>query len=86
MSATTLPIMTKTPARTPAFGPWLRRARIQLGVTQLELARRSGINNQTISKLECGYFNPNWDTVFRLVKALGLTLGELDHALPQQIG
>ena len=71
--------MTNPIPKTPQFGPWLRGVREHLGVSQVELARRTGISNNTISKIERGVFGPAWDTVWKLAKGLGLSLGDLDH-------
>lgn len=51
----------------------LREARELAGMTQDELAQRSGIAQATISGIECGSRpNPTMDTVERLAKALGV--------------
>ncbi|MBP1469013.1 helix-turn-helix domain-containing protein [Candidatus Chloroploca sp. M-50] len=38
----------------PAFAPWLKQRRKQLGLTQDTLARRVGCATITIQKLEAG--------------------------------
>jgi transcriptional regulator with XRE-family HTH domain len=42
------------------------------GLSQYELARRSGLTKQAISRLEQGNQGPAWETVQRLALALGV--------------
>mgnify|MGYP004451443059 CR=1 FL=1 len=49
-------------------------ARKQSGLTQKELAVRTGIAQGDISKLENGNGNPSIKTLQRLAKAMGMTL------------
>ena len=51
---------------------YLREAR---ELTQDELAHRAGLNRFSIAKLEQGHREPNWPTVLRLAKALGVKVG-----------
>lgn len=63
-----------TRPRTPtAFGRRLRELREERGVSQQELERRSGIAHQTIHHYEHGDGSPNWTTVLKLARALGVT-------------
>ena len=51
----------------------LRTARTKAGLTQEELAEKSGVEQTTISNLETGRVqSPQWDTVAKLADALGL--------------
>jgi transcriptional regulator with XRE-family HTH domain len=55
------------------FGGRLRASRRSSGLTQQELAERSGLSVRAISKLECGQIRwPYPDSVGRLADALGL--------------
>lgn len=55
------------------FGGLLRSCRRRSGLSQLELAERSGLSIRAISKLECGRTRwPYPDSVGRLADALGL--------------
>jgi transcriptional regulator with XRE-family HTH domain len=55
------------------FGGLLRSRRRKSGLSQLELAERSGLSARAISKLECGRTRwPYPDSVGRLADALGL--------------
>ena len=48
----------------------LKKQRLLKGWTQLELAKRSGIHQVTISLLENGYKKPGLNEIIRLTKAL----------------
>lgn len=50
----------------------VRRARIEKGLTQEELAERAGTSQFYVSSLEAGRRNPTVVTVFELAKALGV--------------
>jgi transcriptional regulator with XRE-family HTH domain len=51
----------------------LRDARKRAGLTQVELAEASGVLQTTISRIECGgATDPNFSTVVRLAKVLGI--------------
>lgn len=51
----------------------VRRARIELGLTQEELADRANTSQFYISSLEAGRRNPTVETVHALAIALGLS-------------
>lgn len=59
------------------FGKELRRAREEVGITQDELAKRSGLHRTSISLLELGKREPRLETIFRLAKGLGMSPGAL---------
>lgn len=48
----------------------LRAARLAAGVTQEQLAARTGMRQSSISKLETTATNPSWRVVQRLAEAL----------------
>lgn len=51
----------------------LERIRRKAGMTQAELAERSGLSQASISFLETGEIQkPSWDTVFVLSQVLGV--------------
>lgn len=54
-----------------SIGRDLRRKREKLGQSQAEVAAKSGIRLETLSRLENGHGNPTVDTVRRILKALG---------------
>lgn len=54
----------------PSPGDALRERRIDLGLTQAELAALSGIAQGDISKIENGHLDARWSTIKRLSDAL----------------
>ncbi|HEY3003156.1 MAG TPA: BTAD domain-containing putative transcriptional regulator, partial [Kribbellaceae bacterium] len=68
-----------------SFGSRLRRSRQRLGITQDELARRSGVSVRTLRHLELGQVaEPRADSLRRLTAVLGLTIprSRTDDAAP----
>jgi DNA-binding XRE family transcriptional regulator len=55
------------------IGERLKGQRLGAGVTQVQLAERSGLDQAIISKLEGGKHQPRWDTLQRYAKGLGVT-------------
>jgi len=56
----------------PQFTRQLTALREAAGLSQYELAKRSGLTKQAISRLELGNQGPAWETVQRLAVALGV--------------
>lgn len=54
-------------------GDPIRERRIELGWTQAELAKRSGIPQADISRIENGRLDARWSTIQRLSTALANT-------------
>jgi antitoxin HicB len=52
----------------------LRQARLEAGLTQAELARRAGVSQQQVAKIERPDSNPTLATLERLAQVLGLRL------------
>jgi transcriptional regulator with XRE-family HTH domain len=50
-------------------------ARLQAGLSQRELARRSGVPQAAISRIERGLVSPRVDTLDRLLRACGKDVG-----------
>jgi transcriptional regulator with XRE-family HTH domain len=57
----------------------VKRVRTARGLSQAELARRSGIAKATLSQLEVAKGNPTIETLFALTKVLAVPLGVLLH-------
>jgi DNA-binding XRE family transcriptional regulator len=55
------------------FGRKLKAIRERAGLTQDELAERTGLNKFSIAKLEQEHREPNWPTVLSLARALGVS-------------
>jgi transcriptional regulator with XRE-family HTH domain len=55
-----------------SFAARLIHLREAAGLSQYELARRTGLTRQTLSRLEMGESVPTWPTVQLLARALGV--------------
>ena len=51
--------------------------RIELNMSQTELAKKAGVTRQTIGLIEAGEFNPSINLCIAICKALGVTLNDL---------
>lgn len=80
----TLVASSVTPSQAPAdfdgtmdvdgvkLGARLRSLRVQAGLTQAELARRTGIHRPNIARVEAGRHTPSLETLARLAQAIGV--------------
>ncbi|MGH2656426.1 MAG: helix-turn-helix domain-containing protein [Actinomycetota bacterium] len=55
-------------------GRAVREARRRAGITQEELARRSGLHQPAVARIEAGTVTPRVDTLDRMLHACGITL------------
>jgi transcriptional regulator with XRE-family HTH domain len=69
-------------AADPAFADRLRELRLRAGISQYELAKRSGVSGQAISRIEKGEREPGWSTVRKLARALGVSVAVFDVEPP----
>ncbi len=51
--------------------------RIELDISQTELAKKCGVTRQTIGLIESGEFNPSIKLCISICRALGVTLNDL---------
>lgn len=51
--------------------------RIELNMSQAELAQKTGVTRQTIGLIEAGEFNPSLKLCVAICRALGVTLNDL---------
>ena len=51
--------------------------RIELDISQTDLAKQVGVTRQTIGSIEAGDFNPSIKLCVAICKALGVTLNDL---------
>lgn len=58
-------------------GERLKAARLQLGVSQMDLAYLAGMNVANYGKIERGVGNPTLDSLVRLAAVMGLDPGAL---------
>lgn len=59
------------------IGNNIRRFRLKKGLTQVELAYESGIEENTLNRIEKGKTNPTMKTMLNIAKALGVKLSEI---------
>ena len=59
------------------LGTNLRRAREQAGLTQEEVAERSGVHATEVSRIEAGKRDPRISTMKRLAKAVEVSPSDL---------
>ena len=62
----------RNPARRLAVKLYLRWERADAGLTQTELAKRAGVTQQAIAKLEHPSANPTIETLEKVAAALGV--------------
>lgn len=55
----------------------LKFARMEKGLSQIELAARVGVTRQTIGMMEAGDYNPTLKLCISICKELGKTLDDL---------
>jgi transcriptional regulator with XRE-family HTH domain len=55
----------------------LKRLREERGLTQEQLAKRSGMSHGYLARLEIGMHDPSLSTLAKLAKALKVPVGEL---------
>lgn len=59
------------------LGTNLRAARVKLGLTQEQVAERSGVHATEVSRIEAGKRDPQISTLRRLAKAVEVKPGQL---------
>jgi len=67
----------KTRPALVSFGRQVRRVRLDIGISQRELGRRTRIGYRFISELELGRENPSLATIVLLADGLGCELAHL---------
>lgn len=65
-----------------ALGTNLREARERLGLTQEQVAQRSGVHSTEVSRIEAGKRDPQVSTLERLAEAVEVRPGQLLDGLP----
>ena len=61
------------------IGIGIKNARLTVGITQAELARRRGVTPQAISQYERGEKKPKIETIKKIADALGVSWFQLSH-------
>jgi DNA-binding XRE family transcriptional regulator len=59
----------------------LKRLREQRDMTQETLAFHAGLSVGTLGRIEVGRTAPSWDSVRRIIDALGVTMADLGAAV-----
>ena len=66
-------------------GMWLKSCRLERGMTQAELAKKAGVTQRLISDFERNKVVIRIDTLYRILRALGLILATIDPSIePEQ--
>ena len=61
----------------PPLGPAIRKRRLQLGMTQADLAAKADIADETVSRIERGRMTPSVEIAEKVASALRTTLSDL---------
>ncbi len=64
-----------------AFGARLRELRVERGITQEELGRRTALSQKAVSGFERGLHEPRLGSIMRLARGLDVTPGVLLDSL-----
>jgi len=70
--------------RLDAFGPVLRKLRLERKLTQDQLSEMVDVTSPYISMLESGHNYPNLEMILRLADALRIRPGELLDAMVEE--
>lgn len=66
----------KSAVKEGSFGTYLRSKRLELGLTQNDLAERTGMDRAYLSILESEKSNPQFNKVLQLIEALGIKIDQ----------
>ncbi len=66
-----------TDKSTQAIGKQIKRLRLQVGLSQLDLAEKAGVHANTLARLERGEHRASTDTIEKLAKALNIKASEI---------
>ena len=69
----------------PVLGERLKKARKDRGLTQEQLAERSGLSTRHIAKIEKGDVNPSFEVLSTLVKTLGVSFDAIFDPASEQV-
>lgn len=75
------------PERSPAHGALgraIRQSRGRRGISQEELANRSGLHRTYVGGIERGERNPSFTNILRIADALGVRASELLAAMERE--
>lgn len=66
--------MKLTHSMASAMANKIRQARIEAGLTQVELAERMGTSQESVSRAECAHVEPSLSYLLRVAEATGNVL------------
>ncbi len=69
-----------------AFGNVLYELRMEANLTQVDLAKSSGLSQSAVSRLESGYRWPELKTMKRISYALNITVENLMTMMVKELG
>lgn len=55
----------------------LKDLRVERGLSQGELAKKSGLDRKTVNRIENGRFSPSLDTLIRVCSTMSVTVSEV---------
>lgn len=67
-----------------SIGKALRKARREVGLTQVQMSQLTGMSQQTVSAIECGRQNPTLPALVLLTRAIGYHLDIIIRPLRNQ--
>lgn len=67
------------------LGPRIRQLRRRQGLTIQEVAKRAGVSRTSLSQIETGVANPSISTLTKIAEALGVWIGGLFLAGPEDV-
>jgi transcriptional regulator with XRE-family HTH domain len=73
--------MPRSPDPDVALAAALKRLREERKITQETLAYNAGLSVGTLGRIEVARTAPSWDSVRRIIDALGVSLAELAEAV-----
>lgn len=71
--------------KSDAFGPVLRRIRLEKRLTQEELSERLGVAAPYVSMLESGHKYPNLEMFFRIAESLNVNPSSIMEEMEERI-
>lgn len=68
----------------PVLGRVIRRLREEKELSQAELADRSKVTPNTLSRIERGMIDPRWGTLRKLARGLGISLERMGSEVVEE--
>jgi transcriptional regulator with XRE-family HTH domain len=68
----------------PALGRVVRQLREERGLSRIELANRSGVDETALAQIEAGAIDPPWTTVEAIARGLEVSVQSIASAVVAQ--